>query len=46
MYMDGKGELAARCLWPSSITLTQEGNIICGGSGAVSGSTGCWRRIR
>ncbi len=27
MYTDAKGELAARCLWPLSITLTKDNNI-------------------
>jgi len=27
MYMDAKGELAARCLWPLSITLTKANDI-------------------
>jgi len=28
MYADAKGEIAARCLWPNSITLTKEHQIV------------------
>ncbi len=29
LYADAKGEIAARCLWPNSITLTKDDNITC-----------------
>ena len=27
LYADAKGEIAARCLWPNSVTLTKENTI-------------------
>jgi predicted DNA-binding transcriptional regulator YafY len=29
LYADAKGEIAARCLWPNSLTLSKENNISC-----------------
>jgi predicted DNA-binding transcriptional regulator YafY len=29
LYADAKGEIAARCLWPNSLTLTKENAITC-----------------
>jgi predicted DNA-binding transcriptional regulator YafY len=29
LYADAKGEIAARCLWPSSVTLSKENQITC-----------------
>ncbi len=29
LYTNGKGEVAARVLWPASVTLTKEQNIVC-----------------
>jgi predicted DNA-binding transcriptional regulator YafY len=29
LYADGKGELAARVLWPDTVTLTKDDNIVC-----------------
>src|SRR5689334_16914126 len=31
MYADAKGEIAARCIWPDSITLTSDNNITARG---------------
>ncbi len=29
LYADAKGEMAARCLWPNSLTLSKENQITC-----------------
>jgi predicted DNA-binding transcriptional regulator YafY len=29
LYADAKGEVAARCLWPNSVTLSKENAITC-----------------
>jgi predicted DNA-binding transcriptional regulator YafY len=29
LYADAKGEIAARCLWPNSVTLSKENAITC-----------------
>jgi len=29
LYTDAKGELAARVLWPTSVTLTKDSNVTC-----------------
>ncbi len=29
LYTDAKGELAARVLWPTSVTLTKDNNVTC-----------------
>jgi predicted DNA-binding transcriptional regulator YafY len=29
LYADAKGEIAARCLWPNSVTFSKDNNISC-----------------
>ncbi len=29
LYSDAKGEIAARVLWPASLTLTKDDNLVC-----------------